>query len=282
MQVVCKCIRLIRAEVRVNPANSHIHFRHFPGIGIGFLSINRDRSTPAGMRLNKLCALHEHTAGATAAIINAAVVKRAQNSNQRFDYAGRRVEFAATNTFFFRKLSDAVFIGAPQKIFTLFCVAHIDIVGKNIDHIAQHPLIEVRTGVVLRKYIFQCFILRLNRSHGRINDSADLRGMGGGGNGTPSCFLRDKEYALHSISVAVILETIALIHKFLITLIKGCGNVAQENKPDDNFSVFCRRNVTPQNASCIPKLFLKADVGICSFCHLIYPPVLLCFCFVRH
>ena len=234
------------------------------------------------MCLNKFCALHEHTAGPTAAIVDAAVIKRAQNSNQRFDYAGRRVEFAATNTFFFRKLSDAVFIGAPQKVFTLFCVAHIDIVGKNIDHIAQHPLIKVGAGVVLGKHILQCFILRLNRSHGRINDSADLRGMGGGGNGTPSCFFRDKEYILHSISITVILEAIALIHKFLITLIKGCGNVAQENKPDDNFSIFCRWNVAPQNASRIPKLFLKADVGICSFCHLIYPPVLLSPGFVRH
>lgn len=105
------------------------------------------------MRLNEFCTLHKHTAGAAATIVNAAVIKGPQNGDQDFDYTGRRIKFPTANALFFRKLSNAVFIGAAQKILASLGTAHIHAVRKNIDHIAQYPFIQIGAGIVFGQHI---------------------------------------------------------------------------------------------------------------------------------
>ena len=268
MQVVCKGICLIGAKVGIYTAYSHIHLCHLPGVGVCLLSVNGDCATFAGMRLNEFCALHEHTAGTAAAVIYTAVIKGTQDGNERLNHAGRCIEFTTANAFFFRELCNAVFVCTTEEVFTLFGIAHINVVREDVYDIAQNPLVEVGAGVVLRKNIFQRLVLGFDSSHGVINDRADLRRVSSCGNGAPPCFLRHEENILHRISVAVILEAVAFIHEFLISFIKGCGYVAQKDKPDDYLSVFRCRYMSPQNASCIPQLFFKAYVGIRFVSHL--------------
>ena len=62
VKVIRECVCLISAEVGVNTTNSHIDLCHLPSVSICFLTVNSNSSTVAGMSLNKLCALNEHTA----------------------------------------------------------------------------------------------------------------------------------------------------------------------------------------------------------------------------
>ena len=129
------------------------------------------------MSLNELCTLYKHTAGTTAAIVHAAVIKRTQDRNESLNHAGWRIKLTATNAFFLSKLRDTVFIGAAQKIFAFFRVTHVDIVCEDINHITQNSLIKVRTGIILRKDILQSLILGFNSSHSRIDNRSNFRSM---------------------------------------------------------------------------------------------------------
>ena len=73
MQIIEKCICLIRAEIGVNTSNSHIHFCHFPSVSVGLLTVNSDFATLTAVSLNELCTLYEHAARTAARVIYTAV-----------------------------------------------------------------------------------------------------------------------------------------------------------------------------------------------------------------
>ena len=50
------------------PRLSHIDLCHLPSVSVCFLTVNSNSSTAAGMSLNKLCALNEHTARTAAGV----------------------------------------------------------------------------------------------------------------------------------------------------------------------------------------------------------------------
>ena len=87
----------------------------------------------------------------------------------------------------------------------------------------------------------------------------------------PACLLWHEEDVVHQVGVRVVLETVAVHHKFPVLCIKRRGNVAQKNKSDDDFPVFCRRDMPPQDARRVPYLFFKANIGVRPFCHQSLP-----------
>ena len=92
--------------------------------------------------------------------------------------------------------------------------------------------------------------------------------MSNGGNGTPTSLFRYEEDILLGIRISIIFKPVAFSNKFLISLVKGCGNISKKDKSDDYLSIFRCRNMPPQDASRIPQLFFKADVGIGFISHL--------------
>lgn len=114
MQVVEKRICVVFAEVRVDAADGHVHFCHFPGIGVGFLSVNAYIVAVAAVILYELDALHEHAAGAAAGVINALTFARLEDAHDGFHDACRGVEFASLDAFVTCELRDAVFVGAAE------------------------------------------------------------------------------------------------------------------------------------------------------------------------
>ena len=135
MQISCKSICIIRTKICINSTNCHIHFCHFPGIWICFLTINRNGTSFMTMCFNKFFTLDKHATRTTTAIIHSAVVKWSQNRHQRFYYTGRCIELSATNAFFFSELSNTIFICTPKKIFARLRITHINIICKNINYI---------------------------------------------------------------------------------------------------------------------------------------------------
>lgn len=114
VQVVEECVCVVFAEVRVDAADGHVHFCHFPGVGVGLLSVNAYIVAVAAMVLDKLDALHEHAAGAAAGVINALAFAGFEDFDDGFHDACGGVEFAALDAFVACELRDAVFVGATE------------------------------------------------------------------------------------------------------------------------------------------------------------------------
>ena len=136
VEVICKCIPMVWSKIGVYAANSHVHFRHFPCISVSLLSINRDCTTSSRMSLYKLCALNKHASRTATTIIHPTIIKGFENFYKCFNHAGWGVEFAASNTFFFRKLCNTILICTSKKIFAFFRVTHINIICENIHNVS--------------------------------------------------------------------------------------------------------------------------------------------------
>ena len=219
------------------------------------------------MCLQKFNWLNKHSAGTTARVINAAVIKRFQYFHNGFNNAWWRVKFTAFGAFVCGKLGNAIFISAPEQVFILICLRHINIVGKKVNHIAQNTFIKVLIGIIFWQNIFKCFVFCLYRPHGFIYNHTDFRCMSGFCNFTPACGLRHIKYTFHRVGIFFIFKTIPLSNKLIITLFKGKWDVAQKNKPDDYLTIICRRNMSPQLTSRIPNLLFKTNIGVIFPCH---------------
>ena len=85
--------------------------------------------------------------------------------------------------------------------------------------------------------------------------------------GFPAGLLRHEEDIVHQIGVRIVFEPVAIRYKLLVLSVERSGNIAQKDKADDDLPVFRRRDMSPQDACCIPYLFLKANIGVSLFCH---------------
>ena len=207
MKVIEESVRLIRTEVCINATDRHIHFCHFPSVGIGLLTVNRNASTVSAMSLKEFHALYEHTPRATTRVIYTAVIERFQNCNDSLNDTGRRIELAAFNTFISSELCNTVFVSSAQKIFAFFRIRHIH-VCEQVNNITQNSLIQIRTCVILRKYIFQRFVFCFDCSHCIVNDSSNLRSMSRRCDSCPSCFFRNEENIFAQVFITIFFKTL--------------------------------------------------------------------------
>ena len=268
MKVICEGVGVIIAEIRVHAADRHIDLCHLPGVRVCLLPIDGKRPAPPAMGLKKFRALDEHAAAAAAWVINAAVLEGLQDFNQRPHDAARGIEFTAALAFLRGKLSDAVFIGPPQKILIVFRAFHVQIVGEQVHDLAQHFFVQVRAGIDLGKHALQRLVLILDGTHGVIQHFTDLRGVGVLRNILPAGGLRHKEDVVLHVGVGIVLKAVTFCDQLFIALFKGGGDVAQENQTDNDLPILRSRNRPPQNARRVPKLFLKSKVRLCIFRHV--------------
>ena len=99
-------------------------------------------------------------------------------------------------------------------------------VGKEIDHIAQPPLIQLRTCEVLRENILQPAVRLFNSAHGVVNRRADLLGVRRIRNVLPVRILRnEKDTPLGGVFVDILLKALSFVHKLLMSFIKSIRNV---------------------------------------------------------
>ena len=98
-------------------------------------------------------------------------------------------------------------------------------VGKQIDYIAQPPLVQLRTGKVLGENVFQLLVLFLDTAHGVVDHRADLRRMGGGGDHVPPGLLRNEEDVFRGILVDVLLKAVAFGCQFVVFCLEPVRDV---------------------------------------------------------
>lgn len=267
VQVMEERVFVVFAEVRVDAADGHVHFRHFPGVGVGLLSVNAYVVAVAAVVLDKLDALHEHAAGTAAGVIDAFAFARLEDFDDGFHDACGGVEFAALDAFVACELRDAVFVGATEQILACLGVAHVH-VAEHIDHIAEYTLIEVGGCVILGEYALERLVVLLDFDHRLIENLADFGSMGGFRNFGPAGVLRNKEDVFAHVFVKVFFETFTFGNEFVVAFFECGRNVAQENEPGENFAVIRRGDVPPEFAGGVPDLLFKAEScrGLQRFC----------------
>ena len=174
--VIIECVGKDIAQVRIQATDGKVHVRHLPRIRVCLLTIDTNLAQVSLVALYKLGALHKHTTASAARVINSALV-RFQNLYQRADNAGRRIELATILALQGSKLLQTVFVGSAQQVFLLASIVHFYI-RKEIYHITQTALVQLRTGEILRQNTLQSFVFTLNGSKCFIYYHAYFRGVG--------------------------------------------------------------------------------------------------------
>ena len=221
VQVVEERVFVVFAEVRVDAADGHVHFRHFPGVGVGLLSVNTYVVAVATVVLDKLDALHEHAAGTAAGVIDAFAFARLEDAHDGFHDACRGVEFAALDAFVACELRDAIFVGAAKQILACLGVAHVH-VAEHIDNIAEHALVEVGGRVVLWEHAFERLVVLLDFDHRLVENLADFGSVSGFRDFGPAGVLRNKEDVFAHVFVEVFFETFTFGDELFVAFFE-CG-----------------------------------------------------------
>ena len=148
---------------------------------------------------------------------------------------------------------------------------------KQIDNFTQAAFVELGTGKVFRKNIFQTLILLLNRPHRIVDDRSNFRRVCMDGNSFPTGFRRDIENRIITtllifitqILILVFLKALSFGNKLLIFSFEFVRDVFQENKSQYNGFIFRCINISAHLIRRLPYFLFKADVGCIHRCHCI-------------
>jgi len=263
--VVEERIGIELAEVSLNTANGKVHLRHFPCSRVGVLTKDGNLVDIATVVFDEFCRLDEHAAGAAARVINAPI-KRLQNFNKGSHNTGGSIELTGKFAFLFGKLGEAIFVCTTENVLAVSMLDHLN-VREKVNHFAKTPLVQLRTGKILRKNILEAFVLFLDAEHCSINHRANFRSVSGSRNRAPSCICRDKEDVFGGVFVMVFFKSVTFFNQLLILRLEAIRNVFQENQSENDGLVFGCVDVSAQDASRVPDLFFKADVACAILSH---------------
>ena len=275
MEVVGKGVGVVGTQIGTQSPDCQVHNGHFPGVGIGFLTVNGNGVSFAGMVGDEPGRLDKHSSGTATGVIDPGIAVGFQDGHKGVDNAGGGVELSAAFAFFFGKLGNAVFVSAAQKIAVAFGFAHVH-VGKKINDVSQNLFVQVGAGVIFGQHAFESFVVGFDSPHGVVDDDADFRFVGGGSDFCPAGGFRYKENVFFKIGIGVIFKTVAFQNKLIVFFLESGGNVFQENQSDDDVAVFGSGDMPPKDTGGILDLFFKTDVGsvvgfpgsrLCFFCH---------------
>jgi hypothetical protein len=125
------------------------------------------------MRLDEALRLHEHTARATARVVDAAL-ERLQHLDQHAHDRTRCVELAAALTLSDRELAEEILVDAAEHVLTMVLVLERE-VGEQLDDLAEPDLIGLRPGIVLGQHAFEARVFGFEQQHRLVEQLADGR-----------------------------------------------------------------------------------------------------------
>ena len=271
--IVKERVRIKLAEVGFNTANGKIHLRHLPCGRVGVLTKDGNLVDVAAVVFDEFCGLNEHTARAAAWVINTPI-ERLQYFNKCTHNTRGSIELTGKLAFLFGKLGETVFVCTTENVLAIPMLDHLN-VGEEINHFAKTPLVQLRTGKVLRKNIFEALVFFLNTAHCIINHRANFRRVSGSSNRAPSCILRDKEDVFGCVFILVFFKSIAFFNQFLVLCLEAIRNVFQKNQSENDRLIFGCVDVPARDASRVPDLFFKADIA-CISSHSAFLPYISC------
>ena len=261
--VIIECVGKDIAQVRIQATDGKVHVRHLPRIRVCLLTVDTNLAQVSLVALYKLGALYKHTAASAARVINSALV-RLQNLYQRADNAGRRIELATILALQAGKLLQTVFVGSAQQVFLLASIVHF-YVRKEIYHITQTTLVQLRTGKILRQNALQSFVFTLNGGKCFIYYHAYFRCVGSSTNLAPSGFSRHEEDVLGCVFVLIFRVGVFVALQLLELLFEAVADVFQKNESEHHTLVLRSAEVASQNIGSLPYFLFKTNADCILF-----------------
>ncbi len=87
VKVVVECVSIVRADICFDSSDGQVHFRELSSRVIRFLAVYGNVTEATSMLVDKLFALHEHSAGAATGIVHAALVGGLDHLEEQLDDA---------------------------------------------------------------------------------------------------------------------------------------------------------------------------------------------------
>ena len=261
--IIIECVGKDIAQVRIQATDGKVHVRHLPRIRVCLLTIDADFAQVSLVALDKLGALYKHTTTSAARVIDSALV-RLQYLYKRADNAGRRIELATILALQAGKLLQTVFVGSAQQVFLLASIVHF-YVRKEIYHITQTTLVQLRTGKILRQNALQSFVFTLNGGKCFIYYHAYFRCVGSSTNLAPSGFSRHEEDVLGCVFVLIFRVGVFVALQLLELLFEAVADVFQKDESEHNALVLRSAEVASQNIGSLPYFLFKTNADCILF-----------------
>jgi hypothetical protein len=143
-----------------------------------------------------------------------------------------------------------------KQVFLLASIVHF-YVRKEIYHITQTALVQLRTGEILRQNALQSFVFSLNGSKRFIYHHAYFRCVGSSTNLAPSGFSRHEEDVLGCVFVLIFRVSVFVALQLLELLFEAVADVFQKNESEHHALVLRSAEVASQNVGSLPYFLFK-------------------------
>jgi hypothetical protein len=130
-------------DLAIDAADGQIHLVESSGGVVGFLAVDADLADTTAVLLDELFGLDKHAAGATAGVVDTALVG-SQHLDQQTDDAGRGVELAALLAFGAGELGEKIFVDAAEDVLAAPGLVAQANVADQIDELAETLLVQAR------------------------------------------------------------------------------------------------------------------------------------------
>jgi hypothetical protein len=231
---------------------------------VGFDSCPRCVTDFAAVGFNKFLALHEESARAVAAVIDAALVG-GDHEDEELVHTLRGVELAAPLAFRAGETAEEVLIDAAKDVLgAVGAVAEAD-GADEVNEFAEAVLVERRAGIVFRENAFEARVVALDGDHGVVHDLADGGLLGAGLKVEPAGIGGHPEDVLGLVFVGVFgvrADVVAFAgEEFGAVFLEGIGDVFEEDEAEDDVLVLRRVHVIAELVGGEPELGLEAEIG---------------------
>ena len=206
---------------------------------------------------DELHRLREHATRSAARIVDAHAGGGLEDFHENPHDGLRRVVFAALLPFVFGEVLDAVFVGAAEDVAVRLDVAERQLVREEVDHVAEHPFVDVAGTVELRQHALQRLVLALDGDHRVVDRLAVVRLVRDGGDLFPARGLRNEEDVLLHVGVAVLLVAVALRLQLAVAVLEGVRDIPQKQEPHQHLAVLRGGQLAAHQIRRVPELGLK-------------------------
>ena len=266
---VAEGIRVFLPDIRLYPADGEVHDGEAAGGGIAFLSVDGDVPELASVAFHELFRLDEHPAGAAGGIVDAPLVG-GEHLDKAAHHAGGGVELPAVLPLRTGEAGEEILIHPPEQIngavrlLPLAGGGELD-GGDEVDQLAQPVLVQPGAGVILGQHAFEPDVVPLQRDHGIVHRLTDGRFLRLRLEVGPAGIGRHPENILRLVFIRILGIRPLIIplpgQKLGPVLLKGIGDVFQEDQAEHDMLVLRRIHVVPQLVSGQPELRLEAEVS---------------------
>lgn len=256
-----KAIRVLRPEVRLDPANREVHLRQTPRRRVRLLPVNADVPDPPAVLLDEPLRLHEHPARPTTRIVNPPLVRR-EHLDEQSNHAARRIELPALLPLRQRELAEKILVHPPEDVLRPIFLSAEPNRRDEIHELPEPLLVELRPAVILRQNALERRVVPLDRDHCIVERLPNLGELGLVLQIRPPRLGRNPEDALAAILVRIlgIRPLVDLREELPMPLVECIRNILEKHEPEHDMLVLGRVHVVPKLVRSLEQRALEPEI----------------------